>query len=85
MKPTFELKTPPWIKFPELSEFNSTKELHFLFFWKPKAQVVDESCFSQWQPSPFQVNAYNYSCAEQYMIWQRKHVCLVIKRWKKKS
>ena len=157
MKPTFELKTPPWIKFPELSEFtigwrmgygeaygydfwkwyraltstqqqeyqilyprpcfwhlntwkprvsleelssgkndyyygnnripfwqakgtyrysltsffNSTKELNFIFFWKPNAQVVDESCFSQWQPSPFQVNAYNYSCAEQYMMAEK--------------
>ena len=33
--------------------------------------MIDESCFSQWQPFPFQVNAYHYSCAEQYMMSEK--------------
>ncbi len=153
MKPTFELKTPPWIKFPGLSEFtmgwrmgygetylhewrdwcktlsseqlkeyqelfpypcfwhlnnwqphltkeqviagekddyyfnwfpywqpkgvpkysiktftNLPKKLKFLFFWKPNTKVVNESCFSQWQLSPFNINAEKYQCAEQWMM-----------------
>ena len=152
MEPTFELMTPPWIKYPELSEFtigwrmgagedykskfwdwyetltpaqqkeyqalfpypcfwhynrweeddqdiddeedyyyegipvwqpkgaykysiatfiHSAKKLKFVFFWKPNAKVVDESCFSQWQPSLFRVNAYDYCCAEQYMMAEK--------------
>jgi len=50
---------------------HSAKKPKFVFFWKPNAEVVDESCFSQWQPSPFQVNAYHYSCAEQYMMAEK--------------
>ena len=39
MKPTFELKTPPWIKFPELSEFTigwrmGYGEAYGYDFWK---------------------------------------------------
>ena len=39
MKPTFELKTPPWIKFPELSEFTigwhmGYGEAYAYDFWK---------------------------------------------------
>ena len=152
MKPTFELMTPPWIKFPAYTEFtigwrmgagegykwefwdwyetltpaqqkeyqalfpypcfwhynrweeddqdiddeedyyyegipvwqpkgaykysiatfiHSAKKLKFVFFWKPNAEVVNESCFSQWQPSPFSVDGDEYYCAEQYMMAEK--------------
>ena len=50
---------------------HSAKKLKFVFFWKPNAEVVDESCFSQWQPSPFSVDADKYYCAEQYMMAEK--------------
>ena len=50
---------------------HSAKKLKFVFFWKPNAEVVDESCFSQWQPSPFSVDADEYYCAEQYMMAEK--------------
>ncbi|WP_454998543.1 NADAR family protein [Capnocytophaga granulosa] len=152
MKPTFELMTPPWIKFPAYTEFtigwrmgagegykwefwdwyetltpaqqqeyqalfpypcfwhynrweederdiddeedyyyegipfwqpkgaykysiatfiNSAKKPKFVFFWKPNAEVVNESYFSQWQPSPFCVDVEEYCCAEQYMMAEK--------------
>ena len=50
---------------------HSAKKLKFVFFWKPNAEVVDESCFSQWQPSPFSVDGDKYYCAEQYMMAEK--------------
>ena len=50
---------------------HSAKKLKFVFFWKPNAEVVDESCFSQWQPSPFSVDGDEYYCAEQYMMAEK--------------
>jgi hypothetical protein len=58
-------------KYSKETFLNSSKKLKFLFFWKPNADVVGESCFSQWQPSSFRVNANKYLCAEQYMMAEK--------------
>lgn len=43
----------------------------YLFFWKPNPNVVDKSCLSQWQPSYFEVDTDDYTCAEQYMMAEK--------------
>ena len=58
-------------KYSKATFIHSAKKLKFVFFWKPNAEVVDESCFSQWQPSPFSVDADKYYCAEQYMMAEK--------------
>lgn len=46
----------------------SGEEHKFVFFWQPDDKGVGSACLSQWQPSPFAVDADDYSCAEQYMM-----------------
>ena len=58
-------------KYSKATFIHSAKKLKFVFFWKPNAEVVDESCFSQWQPSPFSVDGDKYYCAEQYMMAEK--------------
>lgn len=53
---------------------NSPKKLKFIFFWKPNANTIDESCLGQWQPSPFNIDGDKYSCAEQYMMAQKAYL-----------
>jgi hypothetical protein len=43
----------------------------YLFFWghTPKNEnSIDKSCFSQWYPSPFNINEVNYKTAEHWMM-----------------
>ena len=58
-------------KYSKKTFINSPKKLKFVFFWKPNANAVDESCLGQWQPSPFYVDGNKYSCAEQYMMAEK--------------
>ena len=58
-------------KYSKKTFMNSPKKLKFVFFWKPNANAVDESCLGQWQPSPFYVDGDKYSCAEQYMMAEK--------------
>ena len=58
-------------KYSKKTFINSAKKLKFIFFWKPNANVIDESCLGQWQPSPFSVDGDKYSCAEQYMMAEK--------------
>lgn len=58
-------------KYSKATFINSAKKLKFVFFWKPNCEVVDESCFSQWQPSSFCIDGDEYSCTEQYMMTQK--------------
>lgn len=43
----------------------------YLFFWKPNKNLTNETCFSQWQPSLFEIDGVVYNCAEQYMMSQK--------------
>ena len=46
----------------------------FLFFWGENPAedgMVDESCLSQWYPSPFVADGMTYHTAEQYMMTQK--------------
>ena len=46
----------------------SGEEHEFVFFWQPDDTGVGSACLSQWQTSPFAVDADDYSCTEQYMM-----------------
>lgn len=53
------------------SQIEKGNHFEYFFFWghTPKNKdVVDKSCFSQWYPSPFEVNGINYSTAEHWMM-----------------
>jgi ribA/ribD-fused uncharacterized protein len=54
-----------------IEQYNSGKQLEYLFFWKPNIGTVDKSCLGQWQPSVFKVDADLYCCAEQYMMAEK--------------
>ena len=46
----------------------------YLFFWghtQKVAGITDKSCFSQWWPSPFIVDAITYQTAEHWMMAQK--------------
>lgn len=43
----------------------------YLFFWKPNPNTIDKSCLGQWQPSIFEVDIDEYTCAEQYMMAEK--------------
>ncbi|MGB1253881.1 MAG: NADAR family protein [Candidatus Promineifilaceae bacterium] len=44
------------------------KYLHFWGHTPRKANVIDKSCFSQWFPSPFEVDNVTYPTAEHFMM-----------------
>ena len=44
---------------------------NYFFFWghtQKQEGVIDKSCFSQWFPSPFEVDGINYKTAEHWMM-----------------
>ncbi len=43
----------------------------YLYFWKSSENSTDKSCLGQWQPSYFEVDIDNYTCAEQYMMAEK--------------
>lgn len=50
------------------------ERLKFAFFWRDTPRVpgtVDSSCFSQWYPSPFEVEGRRYPTAEHYMMSEK--------------
>lgn len=50
------------------------EKFKYLFFWghtPPEDGVVNQSCFSQWWHSFFEVEGVTYSCTEQYMMAQK--------------
>jgi ribA/ribD-fused uncharacterized protein len=46
----------------------------YVFFWKPRANALDEACLGQWQASDFAVDGEKYRCAEQYMMSEKARV-----------
>jgi ribA/ribD-fused uncharacterized protein len=50
---------------------NEIEILNYLCFWKPKNQLIDESCLSQWQYSKFEVDIHYYTSMEQYMMAEK--------------
>ena len=49
-------------------------QLKYIFFWghrAPKDGSVGKSCFSQWWPSPFEINGVGYATAEHYMMAEK--------------
>ena len=67
-----------------IEKHNSGEQIEYIFFWKPNINVIDKSCFGQWQPSKFNVDIDAYCCAEQYMmaekarLFEDKEVCELI-------
>ncbi len=54
--------------------FKANAPLNFLFFWghqPSKDGTITSSCFSQWWPSPFEVDGAMYRTAEHWMMSQK--------------
>lgn len=45
-----------------------TDKERFTFFWQK------DSPFSQWYPSPFEVDGHTFGCAEQYMMYRKANL-----------
>lgn len=46
----------------------------YVFFWGHRASKdgsVSKSCFSQWWPSPFEIDGVSYASAEHYMMAEK--------------
>ncbi|UYQ94499.1 NADAR family protein [Chitinophaga horti] len=59
-----------WLK----AQQDSNATLKYIFFWghtPRQADVVDQSCFSQWYPSPFEADGHTYKTAEHWMMAQK--------------
>jgi len=54
-----------------IEQFNKNKKLKYVFFWNTDKIILSIGCFSQWQKSYFEVDDYEYCCAEQYMMGQK--------------
>ncbi|MDR1986223.1 MAG: NADAR family protein [Treponema sp.] len=54
-----------------IEEIALGKRFDYVFFWRTDKNTVSTGCFSQWQESKFIADAYQYSCAEQYMMGQK--------------
>lgn len=57
-----------------LAEIDKGFSPQFLFFWKHHPQqdgVIDNSCLSQWWPSPFEYSGQKYPTAEHFMMAQK--------------
>ncbi len=57
-----------------IDAINKGYELKFLFFWghQPKNDTsLGKECFSQWYPSPFELNDIQYISAEHYMMAEK--------------
>lgn len=57
-----------------IDKYYNEEKLKYLFFWghQPKKDgSISESCFSQWWPSPFEVNGINYKTAEHWMMAEK--------------
>lgn len=53
------------------NDYQSGKELKFIFFWKPQPSLdgtITESCLSQWWQSDFEVDGQKYTYMEQFMM-----------------
>lgn len=49
----------------------------YIFFWGHKSKkkgIIDNSCLSQWYPSPFKVNDITYMDAEHYMMSEKARI-----------
>lgn len=53
--------------------FNARERIDFLFFWKHQSAGIEPTaaCFSQWYPSPFEVDGVRYPTAEHFMMVQK--------------
>lgn len=53
-----------------MDKFDAGETLKYVFFWghTPSGNEVDKSCFSQWYPSPFEVEGVIYKTTEHWMM-----------------
>ena len=54
-----------------LEQLSKGKSLSYVFFWEASKAELSIGWFSQFQYSPFTVDDYEYSFAEQYMMAQK--------------
>ncbi len=69
--PFWQKNGRPQYSIDQLIAFGNTKDLEYIFFWKPNSDTIDKSCFGQWQSSYFEVDIDEYNCAEQYMMAEK--------------
>ena len=53
---------------------NTGVRLKYVFFWRDTPRVpgtLDSACFSQWYPSPFDLDGCHYPTAEHYMMSEK--------------
>lgn len=58
----------------ELKEIiDGGSNIKYIFFWghQDSHGSLTKSCFSQWYPSPFEVEGYLFNTAEHYMMFQK--------------
>ncbi|MFT5823975.1 MAG: ribA/ribD-fused uncharacterized protein [Crocinitomix sp.] len=65
----WKMEGKPKYSIGNLATVSETSE--YLHFWKPKHEIVDKACLSQWQYSKFEVDIYDYTSAEQYMMAEK--------------
>lgn len=56
-----------------IQQYQAKNKLKYLYFWghTPKGTGIDKSCFSQWYPTPFEIDGVRYATAEHYMMAQK--------------
>ena len=67
----FEKTNPKYSKNWLENELKLTTNINFNFFYGHHPTVpgiLDNCCFSQWWPSKFNFNNYNFNCMEQFMM-----------------
>ena len=50
------------------------RRFKYVYFWghrPPRGGGVGAGCFSQWWPSPFEVDGVRFATAEHYMMWRK--------------
>ncbi|WIV57761.1 NADAR family protein [Amycolatopsis nalaikhensis] len=50
------------------------KRFKYVYFWghqPPRGGGVGSGCFSQWWPSPFELDGVRFATAEHYMMWRK--------------
>lgn len=56
-------------------QYRSGKRFKYLYFWghtqKQPSSIITKCCFSQWYPSPFEIDNIYYATAEHYMMAEK--------------
>ena len=56
-----------------LAQLAAGHSFEYLYFWghSNNSDIINQSCFSQWYPSPFEQNGKQFATAEHYMMYYK--------------